>query len=135
MAPSFPRIDFSDVDPVYPDKTSPAGAAYAYNRQAVVARGQAALKKLHGRPEKVIVVVSHAGFLRQGVTGSYFVNADYRVFDFEERAEGEEGDYRLKQWVETEKKGGGMGESWKLKVPIGQDLPEAPVREENTGES
>ncbi|KAK5662245.1 hypothetical protein OQA88_8150 [Cercophora sp. LCS_1] len=115
----FPEVDFGHVDPVFPDKASPAGAKYSYTKQAIVARGKSVLQELHDRPEKAIIVVSHSGFLRLGVTGHYFINADYRIFDF---VEGEEGGFALKQWEST--KAGGLGRSWERMVPIGDGLPE-----------
>lgn len=66
------------------------------------------MKDLYRRPEKVIAVVSHAGFLRTGITsGKRFANADYRVFTFAKDGDGifeDEG---------TQKAGGGMGKSEK----------------------
>ena len=115
----FPQVDFSQVDPVWPDKVSPAGAKYAYNKPAVIARGQSALQELYHRPEKVILVVSHSGFLRSGVTGHFYYNADYRIFDFAE-PEGEM--YKLKQWESTIK--GGLGWSLERTVPLGEGVPE-----------
>lgn len=91
-----------------------------------------ALSALYARPEKAIIVVSHSGFLRQGVTGSWFVNADYRVFDFEPR-EDENQPYRLRQWEETEARGGGMGNSWTHRVEIGADLPDEELWPEREG--
>lgn len=68
-------------------------------------------------------MVSHSGFLRVGVTGCWFFNADYRVFDFAPR--GSPGSpYQLEQHASTEEKGGGLGYSWTEKVQLGQDLPE-----------
>jgi broad specificity phosphatase PhoE len=119
MAALFPQVDFSHVDPVFPDKTSAAGAKYAYSKQAIVGRAQSGLSELYDRPEKVIIVVSHSGFLRQGVTGHYFYNADYRIFDFKEP---EDDRYPLKQWDSTSK--GGLGWSWEKTVQIGEGLPE-----------
>ncbi|KAK0644117.1 histidine phosphatase superfamily [Cercophora newfieldiana] len=119
VAALFPQVDFSHIDPVFPDKRSPVGAKYAYNTQAIVRRAQDSLRELYNRPEKVIIVVSHSGFLRQGVTGHYFFNADYRIFDFEEP---KDGNYTLKQWGSTSK--GGLGWSWEKTVPIGEGLPE-----------
>lgn len=113
----FPEVDFSKVDPVYPDKTSPAGAAYAYNRRAIVERGERCLKELRGRGERAVVVVSHSGFMRQGVTGWWYFNADYRVFEFEE-GEG----VGLRQWESTIK--GGLGRSREERVVIGERIPE-----------
>ena len=127
-------MDFSRVDPVYPDKTSPAGAHYWYTRKAIVGRAQAALADLHARPaDRAVLVVSHSGFLRQGVTGRWFFNADYRVFDFAAAREtGDRDDsggppppYDLVQWDATRE--GGLGWSWTETVRIGDDLPEQDV--------
>jgi len=131
-------VDFSQVDPVFPDKTTAAGARYAYSKEAIVARGQCALEDLYSRPEKFIVVVSHSGFLRQGVTGSWFFNADYRIFDFEGPASdegvsnmdgaggGAKGrKYKLRQWEDTRANKGGLGWSFEEEVEIGHGLPEA----------
>lgn len=123
MAEEFPDIDYSAVDPVWPDKTSPAGSLYHYTRTAIAARAQAALQKLYHRPEKVIIVVSHSGFLRVGVTGSWFFNADYRIFDFA-AMESPGSPYRLEQHASTREKGGGLGLSWTKEVLLGSDLPE-----------
>jgi broad specificity phosphatase PhoE len=119
----FPNVDFSHVDPVYPDKTSPAGSHYAYTKKALLNRAQLSLEDLYKCPEKVIVVVSHSGFMRQAMTGYWFFNGDYRTFDFEERDE-LNGPYRLKQREETLKGGGGMGWSWNETVEIGDGLPD-----------
>ncbi|KAK4235213.1 histidine phosphatase superfamily [Achaetomium macrosporum] len=125
LSPLFPQVDFSRVDPIFPDKTSPAAALYHYTRRAVLARGQAVLRELRGRPEKAVIVVSHSSFLRTGVTGHYFMNADYRIFDFVEAADGDGQDgvvVRLRQWEETSR--GGMGWSWEMAVPLGDGLPD-----------
>ncbi|KAK4186797.1 histidine phosphatase superfamily [Podospora australis] len=115
----FPQVDFSSVDPVYPDKTSPAGAKYAYNKKAIMARGRSVLAELKERPEKAIIVVSHSGFLRVGVTGRWYFNADYRVFDF---ASEDKDDLSLKEREWTEK--GGLGWSFEERVELGYGLPE-----------
>lgn len=78
----FPHIDFSKVDPIWPDKTSPAAKRYANTRSAVIERGKLVLEALFHRPEKLIYVVSHGAFLRAGVSRFYYHNADYRIFDF-----------------------------------------------------
>ncbi|KAK4148677.1 phosphoglycerate mutase-like protein 1 [Chaetomidium leptoderma] len=125
LAAEFPLIDFSGLDPVYPDKTSPAGAQYAYAKEAILARGQSALGDLYKRSEDVIVVVSHSGFMRTAVAGRWFANADYRVFDFVDRQrEGVEDDepYRLVEWELTKGKGG-LGTSNDAEVGFGEDLP------------
>lgn len=119
----FPQVDFSELDGVYPDKSTPAGAKYAFERKALLARGQSALKALYDRPEKVIIVVSHSAFMRMCVTGSWFYNSDYRIFDFVERVEGNlDGEYKLKEADETREKGGGLGLSFKHTVVLGSEL-------------
>jgi hypothetical protein len=49
----------------------------------VLARGQRVLRELWVMPgdAKAVAVVSHAGFLRKGVSGCWFANGDWRVFD------------------------------------------------------
>ncbi|RYP20166.1 hypothetical protein DL765_002925 [Monosporascus sp. GIB2] len=132
LAEEFPGVDFSALDPVFPDKTSPAASHYHFGRAALLARARAALARLYVRPEKVIVVVSHSGFLRLAVTGCYYFNADYRVFDFGPR-QGTASDhsgggggeaYGLVQHPSTKEKGGGLGWSWTQEVVLGSDLPD-----------
>lgn len=114
----FPRINFSNVDPVWPDKTSPAARRYAHTRRDILSRGQFGLKALRQRPEKLVFVVSHAGFLRVGVAGYWFFNSDYRIFDFDQEA----GGLKLKQHESTV--AGGMGLSWTEPVALGSELPD-----------
>ena len=135
LAAQFPQVDFSHLDPVYPDKTSPAAALYHCNKDAVIARGEAALRGLYGREENVIVVVSHSGFMRTAVAGRWFANADWRGFDFvgdrgDEGGQGwgEKGNerpmrLRLVEWEMTKGKGG-MGRSREERVGWGEGLPE-----------
>lgn len=96
----FPNIDFSDLDPVYPKKTLPT--KYAFTKTKVLARGQMCLENLYKRPEKVITVVSHSGFLRTAVSKRNYANADFRVFTFT----GESGNLSLVESDLTEGKGG-----------------------------
>lgn len=114
----FPSVDFSHVDPVYPDKTTDAGRKYAYNRRVIVERGQGVLRELRER-EGTVIVVSHSGFMRSAVTGRWFFNADYRVFEFEDADGNVNG---LRQWESTEK--GGMGKSRIERVVIGEEIPD-----------
>ncbi|KAF2034579.1 phosphoglycerate mutase-like protein [Setomelanomma holmii] len=114
MEAEFPQFDFSAVDKSYPDKTTDLESnIYAFTQKAILARGQSCLKELYARPEQVIAVVSHAGFLRTAVCNRRFVNADWRVFKFNEEAMKKNGDgkFVLKESQETEMKGGGMGRS------------------------
>ncbi|OCL11081.1 phosphoglycerate mutase-like protein [Glonium stellatum] len=126
LSTAFPTLDFRPVDPLYPNKTDPAGAnPYRFDKRAVLARGQACLRALHSRPEKVIAVVSHSGFLRCAVSGTRYANADYRVFEFEEGPEGA-GERRLwlREWKETEETGGGMGRSERGRADVEEkDFP------------
>ncbi|KAK4096806.1 phosphoglycerate mutase-like protein [Parathielavia hyrcaniae] len=121
----FPQVDFSHVDPVFPDKTSPAGVFYSHSRRAILDRGQAVLRELRERPEKAVIVVSHSGFLRHAVTGNYYMNADYRIYDFvdghlDDGAVNGDDAVVLRQWEETRK--GGMGWSWEETLPLGHEL-------------
>lgn len=111
---AFPELDFSQVDPIYPDKSE--NTPYAYSRTANQKRGESCLRDLYDRPEKVIAVVSHAGFLRTGISRRRYANADYRIFTFRK---GEGGELGLFEDSETERKGGGMGRSEKGIFEIG----------------
>lgn len=117
----FSQVDFSAVDPVWPDKSSSKAAKYHYTRTSILARGQRALGDLEERSESLIFVVSHSGFLRLGVAGWWWMNADYRIFRFageqDSRAE-----LRLVQDESTIK--GGLGLSWNEPVELGFELPE-----------
>jgi hypothetical protein len=99
------------LDPSYPSKTG----LYANTQPAVLSRGQAVLKTLYTRPEKVIAVVSHSAFLRTSVTHRRFANADYRIFEYEDVIVGEDGKekFELREWEQTSETGGGMG--WSVK--------------------
>ncbi|KUI74136.1 hypothetical protein VM1G_09672 [Cytospora mali] len=120
----FPNIDFTHVDPVYPDKTSPAAEKYKYIKANLLGRAQMVLEDLYDRPEKAIIVVSHSGFMRQAVTGDWFFNADYRIYDIAKNEDGGDGKFALKQWDLTKNGHGGMGWSWDEVVEIGIGLPE-----------
>ncbi|OLN81146.1 putative phosphatase SPAC5H10.03-like protein 2, partial [Colletotrichum chlorophyti] len=116
----FPDVDFSTVDPVYPDKTSPAGAAYAFTQDSILGRAQSCIHSLSERKEKLVFVVSHSGFLRLGVTGYWFSNADYRMFEVvKDKDSGHPP--KLRQHEST--LSGGLGKSWTDPVIIGSDLP------------
>lgn len=99
--PAWCHFDWSSCDPSYIKNTG----LHAYSREAIAQRGEVAMQWLRGRSEKIIAVVSHSGFLRSGVSGKSYENADYRVFEF-----GKE-DGKLVESEETEKKGGGLGKS------------------------
>ena len=73
----WPGFDFSTVDALYPTKEGP----YAYSQDALMERIRKCLNWLQHRPEKVILVVSHSGFMRR-LSGRRFGNADFRIFEF-----------------------------------------------------
>lgn len=120
MKAEFPAIDFETVDPVWPDKTSAKGQRYAFTRPAILSRGRRCLEDLVRRPEKLIFVVSHSGFLRDGVAGFWWSNADYRIFDMEDDGAG---GVALRQDAAT--LAGGLGLSPTEPVEMGAGLPEA----------
>ncbi|KAI5860831.1 phosphoglycerate mutase-like protein [Durotheca rogersii] len=134
LVQEFPSVDFSKVDPVFPDKTSPAASHYHFTKEALLARAQESLKQLYERPEKVIVVVSHSAFLRLAVSGYWYFNADYRIFDFEP-VHGPRGPYRLEQHESTREKGGGLGRSWIDPVVLGSELPVEDPEAEGNGKN
>ncbi|GKT50880.1 putative phosphatidate cytidylyltransferase [Colletotrichum spaethianum] len=116
----FPDVDFSTVDPVYPEKTSLAGAEYAFTRDAILRRAQAGVQSIRECKEKIVFVVSHAGFLRLGVTGYWFFNGDYRMFELDEDDRTGQPP-KLRQLEST--LSGGLGKSRTDPVVIGSDLP------------
>nr|XP_036584908.1 phosphoglycerate mutase [Colletotrichum truncatum]KAF6794676.1 phosphoglycerate mutase [Colletotrichum truncatum] len=120
LAAEFPGVDFSTVDPVYPDKTSPAGAKYAFTKEAILGRARSSINSIYERKEKFVFVVSHSGFLRLGVTGYWFFNGDYRMFDLSQ-SEDPGSVPQLRQLEST--LSGGLGKSWTDPVLIGSDLP------------
>lgn len=124
----FPHVLFDDLDPIWPDKTSPSAHRYHHTRRAIVKRGRLCLETLHQRPEKLVIVVSHSGFLRVGVTGRWFMNADYRVFEFQHGLE--DGRRVIRQDESTSE--GGLGLSFAETVPLGHHLPEEHVQEDAT---
>ncbi|KAH9860743.1 hypothetical protein J1614_012075 [Plenodomus biglobosus] len=138
ISSEFPQYDFSSVDPSFPDKTTNLSSnPYAFTQRAILARGQSALRELYSRPEKVIAVVSHSGFLRTAVANRMFFNADWRVFTFDEEEGRRRGMFVLRESEETEKKGGGMGRSevGVFGVVEGDFPPEEEERVEEVGEA
>jgi hypothetical protein len=87
---------------------------YEFSKDGLTRRGVAARKWLRAREEKVVAVVSHAGFLRVGVSYCAYANADFRVFEFaDEDGGGEDVGGRLVEWELTKERGGGVGKSEK----------------------
>jgi len=102
LTPDFPSPPFNwtHMSPLFPSKTGP----FAFSPPSLLSRGAATRAWLRARPEQVIAVVSHAGFMRIGLCNCKFGNADFRVFGF-----GEGG--ALVEWEETRERGGGLGGS------------------------
>lgn len=109
ISKDFPSFDFSTVSPEYPSKEG----RWAFSDAAIVQRGLDCRQWLMSRPEKVIAVVTHSGFLRRGVSHASYANADYRVFDFADGASD-----KLLEWESTDHRGGGMGKSEKGKAGV-----------------
>ncbi|KAL6874871.1 phosphoglycerate mutase-like protein [Trichoderma novae-zelandiae] len=109
--------DFSAIHPLWPDKTASPAARdlFGHTRSAVLRRGRRCLEKLRDRPEDLVLVFSHAAFLRNGVSGWWYFNADYRVFTF-----GEGGELVMDEGTME----GGMGWSWAKRIELGSELPE-----------
>jgi broad specificity phosphatase PhoE len=121
IAKEWPQFDWSTVDPQFPAKTG----VYEFSRQGLQERGIAARKWLRSRPEKVIAVVSHSGFLRVGVSYKKYENGDFRIFDFAEGDDDIGG--KLIEWELTEVKLGGLGKSPRGYFPLGPgDYPPEP---------
>lgn len=103
----YPWVDWSHMDPTWPAKEG----LYEFSDESLIKRGIAAKRWLKNRQEKVIAVVSHAGFLRTAICNRNFGNANFRVFGFED---GEEEEIEGPMLVESEvtaNSGGGMGRS------------------------
>ncbi|KAL5093475.1 hypothetical protein Trisim1_010205 [Trichoderma cf. simile WF8] len=120
---SSPCYDFSAIPSVWPDKTEDplAKSLFGYTRTAVLRRGRRCLEKLSKRPEDLIFVFSHSAFLRSGVSGWWYYNADYRIFTLDEKLE-------LK--IDESTLEGGMGWSWNKRAELGSEVPEDQTEEE-----
>ncbi len=123
MEKEWPQFDWSTVDPIYPANTG----LYEFSKNGLIQRGIEARKWLYNRPEKVLAVVSHAGFLRTSLCHKMFDNADFRIFDF---GDADEANPSLIERKETEQKGGGLGKSEKGVFPFkSSDYPAEDERE------
>ena len=101
------QFDWSQMDPAFPAKEG----LYQYSQEALTERGIVAKRWLKARTEKVIAVVSHAGFLRTVICNRKFGNGDFRVFEFEDGDATQNEGLRLVESDLTATKGGGMGRS------------------------
>jgi len=105
MKEEWPQFNWDTVDPLYPSKTG----LYEFSKEGITRRGIAARTWLRDRPEKVIAVVAHSGFMRVGMSYRRYANADFRIFDFGAGDDKDGG--RLVEWELTESNGGGLGRS------------------------
>ncbi|KAI9732056.1 MAG: hypothetical protein M1818_007651 [Claussenomyces sp. TS43310] len=107
MRQEWPQFSWDSVDPDYPSKSG----LYEFSKDGLLQRGIEARRWLKSRPEKVIAVVSHSGFLRVGVSFRKYENADFRVFEFAAGNEFDDVGGKLVEWEMTATKGGGLGKS------------------------
>ena len=128
MSKEWSQLDWSNVDPLFPSKTG----LFEFSKDGLTKRGIEARRWLKNRPEKVIAVVSHAGFLRVGVSYCQYDNADFRVFEFVDGDEDDAVGGRLVEWKLTEERGGGLGKS--LKGKFGWETQTFPEIDENGNE-
>lgn len=109
MAAKWPQFDWTSVDSAFPAKTG----LYEFSKEGLTRRGIEVRRWLRNRPEAVVAVVSHSGFLRVGVSYCGYGNADFRIFDFARGPEHDEVGGRLIEWELTKENGGGLGKSEK----------------------
>ncbi|KAI1760355.1 phosphoglycerate mutase-like protein [Hypoxylon sp. FL1150] len=79
----WPELDFSSLDPIYPQKIG----LYESSEAAYRKRASFARRWLFKRPEKCIVVVTHSGFLKRTVQGPKYKNVEYRTYELVEDSE------------------------------------------------
>jgi broad specificity phosphatase PhoE len=103
----WPQFDWSQIDPAFPAKEG----LYEFSQAALIKRGIVAKRWLKAKPENVIAVVSHAGFLRMVICNRRFGNADFRILKFEDGEEPESEGPRLVESELTAANGWGMGRS------------------------
>ncbi|KAI1329641.1 phosphoglycerate mutase-like protein [Xylariaceae sp. FL0255] len=73
----WPDFDFSNLDPVYPQKTG----LYGPSEESVQTRAAVERQWLSKQADECIVVVTHSGFLRRVVPGARFKNVEYRKYE------------------------------------------------------
>ncbi|KAI0523849.1 hypothetical protein F5B22DRAFT_642950 [Xylaria bambusicola] len=82
---AWPSFDFSQLDPVYPQKTGLYGPA----EETIRKRAAVARQWLAEQSDQCIVVVTHSGFLNRLVEGPRFRNVEYRTYQIEKNGPGE----------------------------------------------
>ncbi|ORY65847.1 histidine phosphatase superfamily [Pseudomassariella vexata] len=92
IAPQWPDLDFSELDPVYPAKTG----IYQYSEEVLLQRAHLARSWLFERKEKLVIVVTHSGFLKRTVKGTKYANTEFRTYEFKDKKSASQ-DYELVQ--------------------------------------
>ncbi|KAI0818211.1 histidine phosphatase superfamily [Xylaria sp. FL0064] len=82
---AWPNFDFSQLDPIYPQKTG----LYGPEEETIQKRAAFARQWLSEQPDKCIVVVTHSGFLDRVVQGPRFRNVEYRTYNIKRNDSGE----------------------------------------------
>ncbi|TRX97916.1 hypothetical protein FHL15_001126 [Xylaria flabelliformis] len=81
----WPGYDFSQLDPVYPQKIG----LYGPEEKTIRERAAVARKWLAEQTDKCLVVVTHSGFLNRVVQGPRYRNVEYRTYKIERNDSGE----------------------------------------------
>ncbi|KAI0432093.1 histidine phosphatase superfamily [Xylaria sp. FL1042] len=82
---AWPNYDFSQLDPIYPQKTG----LYGPEEEAIRKRAAVVRQWLSEQSDKCIVVVTHSGFLDRVVQGPRFRNVEYRAYQIGRNDSGE----------------------------------------------
>ncbi|KAI0408900.1 histidine phosphatase superfamily [Xylaria palmicola] len=75
----WPDYDFTQLDPVYPQKTG----LYGPEEETIRKRAAVARQWLSEQSDKCIIVVTHSGFLKRVVPGPRYRNVEYRTYRIE----------------------------------------------------
>ncbi|KAI1368799.1 histidine phosphatase superfamily [Xylaria arbuscula] len=89
----WPNFDFSQLDPIYPQKTG----LYGPGEETIRKRAEVARQWLSEQTDKYIVVVTHSGFLNRVVEGPRFRNTEYRTYQVEKNESGQVALVELKE--------------------------------------
>ncbi|TGJ80202.1 hypothetical protein E0Z10_g8567 [Xylaria hypoxylon] len=76
---AWPSYDFSQLDPVYPQKTG----LYGPEEETIRKRAAVVRRWLSEQSDECIIVVTHSGFLDRVVHGPRYRNVEYRSYEIE----------------------------------------------------
>ncbi|KAI1310378.1 histidine phosphatase superfamily [Xylaria venustula] len=82
---AWPNFDFSQLDPVYPQKTG----LYGPEEETIRKRAAVARQWLSEQSDKCLIVVTHSGFLDRVVEGPRYRNVEYRTYQIGKNDSGE----------------------------------------------